>query len=194
VCQQLDPDVSASHPYYWFYRHLQGECERVTASAVVDPIVANQTSEEHGCYGPQMLFTPDDAGEGHWWQQYMWQDWYFPFWEEAGCRIGTQVEAVADPATWPVLRCAVAAFNSYANGLVFGPDETTSGLDFLVTDAAPPTEEEEFEALGPLGFMVKEACGAIGHWALEELYGDGADVAELWKHNHGGGDIGLQGQ
>lgn len=193
VCEQLDPGVSSSHPYYWFYRHLQAECERVTASAAVDPIVPNETSAAQGCYEPESLFTPDDAGEGHWWQQYMWQDWYFPFWEEAGCRIGTRVEAVADPATWPVLRCAAAVFNAHANGLVFGPDETTSGLDFLKTDAAPPTEEEQFEALGSLAFMMKEACGAIGHWALEDLYGDGADVAALWKHNHGDGDIGLQG-
>lgn len=194
VCEQLDPGVSPSSPYYWFYRHLQAECERVTATAAIDPIVPNQTSEEHGCYGAQMLFTPDDAGEGHWWQQYMWQDWYFPFWEEAGCRIGTKVEAVADPATWPVLRCATAVFNAYANGLVFGPDETTSGLGFLTTDAAPPTEEEEFEALGALGFMVKEACGAVGHQALEALYGDGADVAALWLHNHGATDPALQSE
>jgi hypothetical protein len=166
----------------------------VTASAAVDPIVPNATSEQKGRYGSQMLFTPDDAGEGHWWQQYMWQDWYFPFWEESGCRIGTKVEAVADSATWPVLRCAAAVFNSYSNGLVFGPEDTTSGLGFLMTDAAPPTEAEQFEALGALGFiMMKEACSAIGHWALEDLYGDGADVAELWKHNHGDGDLGYQG-
>lgn len=40
VCAQLDPGVSPSHPYDWFYRHLASECERVTSSAVVDPIVA----------------------------------------------------------------------------------------------------------------------------------------------------------
>ena len=43
---------------------------------------------------------------------------------------------------------------------------------------------EQIEALGELGYMVKTYCSSAGHWALEDLYGDGSDLAELYLAKH----------
>lgn len=191
LCDELDPGVGPAHPYYWFYRHLRGECERVQETGALDPVVSNDASRDQGCYGEDALFTPDDAESGAWWQQYAGQEWYFFFVPDSGCRVGTRVEATLDSASWPVLRCGAATLNAYwNNGFVGEVPDTTSGIGLLTGEVPGPTPEEQFEALGELGWMVKEACSAAGHLALEDLYGDGRDLAELWRAKHGDGGLG----
>jgi hypothetical protein len=47
--------------------------------------------------------------------------------------------------------------------------------------------------LGALGYVVSEVCSDVGYSALKDLYGDGADLVELYRSKHGDGGLGLSG-
>ena len=177
LCDKLSPSVPDTHPYYYFYKFVNEQCELAKDTYKLKPFQANAGSQQQGCYGTSKLYTPADAGGNRWWQKYSGQEWYFPLFPDQGCRLGNQVKATLDQAMWPVLRCGVASFNWwFHNGLAgFSP---------------PPGAVSH---LGALGYVVSEVCSDVGYSALKDLYGDGADLVELYRSKHGDGGLGLSG-
>lgn len=177
LCDKLSPTVPDSHPYYYFYKFVNEQCELAKDSYQLKPFQTNTGSQQQGCYGTSKLYTPADAGGSRWWQKYSGQEWYFPLFPDQGCRLGNELRATLDQAMWPVLRCGVASFNWwFHNGLAgFNP---------------PPGAVNK---LGPLGYVVTEVCSDVGYGALKDLYGDGADLVQLYRSKHGDGGLGLSG-
>ena len=159
ACGRLSPAVPAGHPYAWFYRWMEAQCERLAETGTLRPFRANQASALFGCYVEDAYITPDDAGRARWWAEYAGQEWYFPVGLDQGCRFGSHLRGVMDRAAWPPLRCATAMANWAAHN-----------------GTAPHAS---------LSAMIASSCGKTGHDALLDLYGDGQDLRELYESVHG---------
>jgi hypothetical protein len=151
LCGALDPMVTSRHAYYWFYKFAKAQCALGT-DYTLTPFVAEPSSLEQGCFGLTHYWTPADAGTDKWWQAYAGQEWYFPFFHNAGCRLSAKVETQMDAAIWPVARCAAAATNSVINGV---------------------SQKSLFGTMN-------EACSDLGYSALLALYGDGSDLLRFF--------------
>jgi hypothetical protein len=194
VCDQLRPTVPNTHPYYYFYSFLAGQCQDAVDGHALRPFQRNAASASAGCYAPGAMFTPADAGGGHWWEKYLGQQWWMPFVPDSGCRMGVEFEAPVDIALAPVLRCGVGVLNTWVNAGLRLPNQSNNGGDLgsvVALGGNSLTPAQQAAAMGELPYMIATYCGGFGHLALESLYGDGLDLAQLYldKHADGGGIV-----
>lgn len=159
VCEPLDPQVTTSHPFYYFYHFLHGQCEGFVDSHGARPFLPNEASMEAGCYAGEAFVTPADAGSSRWWGQYLGQQWFYPFYPDRGCRLAASISSNLDRDIWPTLRCAAMVFNAWHNN---GP--------------TPPGAS--------LQQMIGNSCSGLAVRALQAYYGDGQDLIDLYQQVH----------
>lgn len=158
VCDIIAPDAPRNHPLHFLYRYIDWNCAEIISRNQIRPFVRNAASTEAGCYDVNEYITPADFGRRAWWADYVGQEWYWAGLPDQGCRIAAELSARPDRAMWRPLRCATMVFNAWAN------------------DGAVPGRV--------LARMVADNCWQHGAASLRDLYGDGADLLDLYHTVH----------